>query len=140
MTAAPVSERLRAAMNAHDIDAFVSCFTADYRSEQPAHPDRAFTGRDQVKTNWSAIFQEVPDVRGELLRAVASGGEEWGEWRIAGTRRDGSRMEMRGVIVNGIRGDQIGWARLYLELLEEGGAGIATAVDRITGVRGPGRQ
>ncbi len=140
MTATPVSERLRAAMNAHDIDAFVSCFTADYRSVQPAHPDRAFTGRDQVKTNWSAIFEEVPDVRGELVRTVASDGEEWGEWRIWGTRRDGSRMEMRGVIVAGIRGDQIAWARLYLELLEEGGAGIATAVDRITGERGPGSQ
>ncbi len=93
-----------------------------------------------MKTNWSAIFEEVPDVRGELVRTVASDGEEWGEWRIWGTRRDGPRMEMRGVIAAGIRGDQIAWARLYLELLEESGAGIATAVDRITGKRGPGSQ
>ena len=80
--ATPVSDRLREAMNGHDIDAFVGCFTPDYRSEQPAHPDRAFGGRDQVRTNWSAIFREIPDVRGELVRSAASEGEEWGEWTI----------------------------------------------------------
>jgi hypothetical protein len=133
MPTAPVSERLRAAMNAHDIDGFVACFVPDYLSEQPAHPDRAFRGHDQVRTNWAAIFEEVPDVQGELIRAVACDGEEWGEWRIFGTRRDGSPMEMRGVIINGIREDRIAWARLYLELVEEGGAGIDAAVSRITG-------
>lgn len=61
--ATTVSDRLRAAMSDHDIDAFVGCFTPDYRSEQPAHPDRAFSGRDQVRTNWSAIFREIPDVQ-----------------------------------------------------------------------------
>lgn len=132
MAIAPVSERLREAMNTHDIEAFLACFTPDYRSEQPAHPDRAFGGPEQVRTNWSAIFRDVPDVQGELVRAVASGGEEWGEWRISGNRRDGSRMQMRGVIINGIRDDRIAWARLYLELVEEGGAGIQAAVDRIT--------
>ena len=130
--ATPVSDRLRDAMNDHDIDAFVGCFTPDYRSEQPAHPDRAFGGRDQVRTNWSAIFREIADVRGELVRSAASDGEEWGEWTISGTRRDGSRMEMRGVIINGIREGRIAWARLYLELLEEGGAGIDAAINRVT--------
>ena len=38
--ATPVSDRLRDAMNGHDIDAFVGCFTPDYRSVQPAHPER----------------------------------------------------------------------------------------------------
>jgi hypothetical protein len=62
LMATPVSDRLREAMNDHDIDAFVGCFTPDYRSEQPAHPDRAFGGRDQGRTNWSAIFREIPYV------------------------------------------------------------------------------
>lgn len=132
MARAAISERLRSAMNAHDIDSFVACFAYDYRSEQPAHPDRAFGGRDQVRTNWSTIFREVPDVQGELIRSFVSDGEEWAEWRIHGTRQDGSRMEMRGVIINGIRNDHIAWARLYLELVEESGAGIDAAVHRIT--------
>ena len=42
-----VAERLHAAMNARDIDAFVACFDEDYESEQPAHPDRAFRGRER---------------------------------------------------------------------------------------------
>ena len=133
MAGAPVSERLRAAMNAHDIDRFVDCFAADFQSEQPAHPDRSFSGREQVRDNWSAIFADVPDVQGELLRTAASDGEEWGEWWIHGTRQDGSALELRGVVVHGIEDDHIAWARLYLELVEQGGAGISAAVDRITG-------
>ena len=35
-----VIERLREAMNRHDPDAMVECFDPDYRSEQPAHPNR----------------------------------------------------------------------------------------------------
>jgi ketosteroid isomerase-like protein len=132
MVGVPVAERLLRAMNAHDIEAFVECFAPDYMSEQPAHPDRAFSGRDQVRTNWSAIFRDVPDLRGELLRTSTSDGEEWGEWRIDGTRRDGSPMEMRGVIINGIREGRIAWARLYLELVEDRGAGITAAVEEIT--------
>ena len=52
MMGAPVAERLLRAMNAHDIEGFVECFAPGYESEQPAHPDRAFSGRDQVHTNW----------------------------------------------------------------------------------------
>ena len=132
MVAESVAERLLRAMNAHDIEAFVECFAPGYKSEQPAHPDRAFSGRDQVHTNWSSIFRDVPDLRGELLHTSSSDEEEWSEWRIQGTRRDGSLMEMRGVIINGVRDGRIAWARLYLELLEEGGAGITMAVEDIT--------
>ena len=31
-----VAERLEAALNAHDIDAFVACYAEAYQSEQPA--------------------------------------------------------------------------------------------------------
>ena len=40
--------RLDAAMNRHDLAAFVACFDPDYESEQPAHPDRRFRGVAQV--------------------------------------------------------------------------------------------
>jgi len=60
-----VAAALVEAMNAHDIDAFVSLFAPDYDSRQPAHPDRAFVGRDQVRANWSAMFAGIPDFRAE---------------------------------------------------------------------------
>ena len=68
-----VVQRLNAAMNAHDLETFLACFADEYESEQPAHPDRAFRGRQQVRSNWSAIFDAVPDFRSQLLRSMADG-------------------------------------------------------------------
>ena len=49
-----VVDRLAAAVNAHDLDAVAGLIHPDYRSEQPAHPGRAFTGRAQMLANWDA--------------------------------------------------------------------------------------
>jgi ketosteroid isomerase-like protein len=125
--------RLNAAMNAHDIEAFLACFRSDYRSGQPAHPDRAFDGRQQVQRNWSAVFAGVPDFRSELLRSAVDGDTIWSEWHWRGTQSDGSQLEMAGVIVCRVRDGQIAWARLYMELVEQAGAGIESAVRRMTG-------
>jgi ketosteroid isomerase-like protein len=128
-------ERLDAALNAHDIEALLALFAEDYASEQPAHPDRAFGGRDQVRENWSSIFAGVPDFRSELIRAAAEGDTVWSEWRWEGTQADGDRLEMAGVIVMGERDGRVAWARLYVEPLEREGAGIDAAVRRMTGER-----
>jgi ketosteroid isomerase-like protein len=72
-----VLERMDRALNAHDIDAFVNLFTPDYRSEKPAHPDREFGGREQVRENWGGTFQEVPDFQAAPLRSTVSGDVVW---------------------------------------------------------------
>ena len=128
-----VLERLNAAMNAHDLEAFVACFQDDYESEQPAHPDRAFQGREHVRSNWSAIFDGVPDFRSELLGSTADGDSIWSEWQWQGTQSDGTLLDMVGVIVCGVSEDRISWARLYIEPVEQAGAGIESAVRRMTG-------
>jgi len=128
-----VMERLSAAMNAHDVDAFVACFHDDYESEQPAHPGRAFRGSEQVRSNWSAVFEGVPDFRAELLRSVADGDTVWSEWHWHGTQATGTPLDMVGVFVCGIREGRISWARLYMEPVEHAGAGIESAVRRMTG-------
>src|SRR5215203_4548022 len=110
--------RLHTAMNAHDLEAFVACFDEDYESAQPAHPDRAFRGREQVRENWSAIFRGVPDFRSELIRVAAEDGTVWSEWHWQGTQTIGGRLEMAGVIVFGIREGRVAWARLYVEPVE----------------------
>jgi uncharacterized protein (TIGR02246 family) len=124
--------RLHAAMNAHDLEAFVACFAEDYDSVQPAHPDRAFRGREQVRANWSAVFSGVPDFHAELIRVTAVGDMAWTEWRWEGTQTDGGRLDMAGVIVFGVRDDRVAWARLYVEPVEEAGAGIDAAVREMT--------
>jgi ketosteroid isomerase-like protein len=128
-----VVERLQVAMNAHDIDAFVACFDEGYDSKQPAHPDRGFRGREQVRENWSAIFEGVTDFRSELVRAEGSGEVEWSEWRWKGTQPDGTPLDMAGVIICGVRDARVIWARLYVEPVEHGGAGIDAAVREMAG-------
>jgi ketosteroid isomerase-like protein len=127
-----VSQRLAQAMNAHHLEAQLACFDDDYRSEQPAHPARTFTGRAQVRQNWSKLFESIPDFQAELLR-LAVGNEEWAEWIWQGTKEDGTPLEERGVSIFGIRDGRIAWARLYLEETEREGAGITDTVRRMTG-------
>ena len=123
---------LAGAMNAHDIEAFVSLFAEDYDSRQPAHPDRAFRGREQVHANWSAVFAGVPDFRADLIASAAEGETVWTEWHWHGTRTDGGRLEIAGVIVMGVRDGAVAWARLYVEPVEAG-EGIDAAVREMSG-------
>jgi limonene-1,2-epoxide hydrolase len=130
-----VIERLVAAMNAHDLDTAAGFFHEDYRSEQPAHPGRAFVGRAQMRANWEAMFAGVPDFRAEICRSVQDGDTTWTEWRWSGTRSDGQAFEMRGVTLFEITGDQIVAGRLYMEETERKVAGIEQAVEALSGRR-----
>jgi ketosteroid isomerase-like protein len=122
---AEMMNRLLAALNAHDLDAFVECFASDYRSDQPAHPDRAFSGREKVRENWTSVFAGIPDISAELVvSATAEPAVEIGEWRWRGTHTDGAPFAMRGVTVMGVVDEHIAWGRLYMEAVEEDGADI----------------
>lgn len=123
-----VAQRLMRATNAHDLDAMVTCFSSDYRSEFPNHPDRAFTGTEQVRRNWSSIFVGVPDIVATIQHSVIDGDTVWAEMEMRGTRPDGLPHLVRGPIIWGVAGDRIAWARLYLEPVDEHGAGSDAAV------------
>jgi ketosteroid isomerase-like protein len=131
--ATTVVERLRAATNAHDLDAIVDCFAETYRNETPAHPARGFSGRAQVRSNWQQIMAAVPDVTAEVVRVTADDDVIWSEWEMRGTRRDGHPHMMRGVIIFGVADDRATWARFYLEPVDEGADGADAAVQRIVG-------
>jgi limonene-1,2-epoxide hydrolase len=130
-----VIDRLVVAMNAHDLDAAAGFFHADYRSEQPAHPGRAFVGRAQMRANWEAMFAGVPDFRAEICRSVQDGDTTWTEWRWSGTRSDGQAFGMRGVTLFEITDDQIVAGRLYLEEVERDAVGIEQTVKALSGHR-----
>jgi limonene-1,2-epoxide hydrolase len=128
-----IVESLLEAMNRHDLDAMVACFQEDYRSEQPLYPDRHFLGREQVRKNWGLMFDEVPDLKADLLRSATSDDEVWTEWRMHGAKPDGSAFEYRGIGIWGIDGDRIAWARLYFEQVQAGDGGIDESVQRLVG-------
>src|SRR2546423_3894561 len=91
------------AQNAHNIEALVACFAPDYSSEQPAHPDRVFTGNAQVRKNWSSIFASVPDFRAELHDSAVHDDTAWGEFEWRGRGGDGSAGAPRGGIIRAVR-------------------------------------
>ena len=122
-----VIEQLQQAMNQHDLDALLACFDPDYDSTFPAHPDRAFQGPAQVREIWSHIFSTLPNLEAVLLRSAVAGDTVWAEWEWRATHTNGALYLMRGVTIQGVRGGQIGWARLYMEPVREG-AGIDAAV------------
>ena len=123
-----VVKRLREAMNRHDPEAMLECFDPNYRSEQPAHPNRGFGGKDQVLKNWSAMFESFPDFEAELLRNSPDGDVVWSEWHWRATG-----LNMAGITVMRIKEDRILWARLYMEPVEEQGQDIDEAMQTITG-------
>lgn len=134
-----VALRLRDAMNAHDLEAFLACFHEDYESEQPVHPGRGFGGREQVRTNWSTIFSSVPDFAAELRSSCEEDGQEWSEWRWTGTRANGEALDMAGVIVAGVRDGRMTWGRLYIEPVEAVDESIDAAVSKMAGRPSEGR-
>jgi len=125
---ADLTEQLIAAMNRHDARAVAGLFAPDYRSEQPLHPNRGFGGSEQVLVNWTSVFEGVPDFCAERLAWSAAADTVWTEMRWKGTHRDGTPFLMQGVTVMGVDDDKIAWARLYMEPVEYGGAGIDAAV------------
>ena len=113
-----VNARLQRAMNAHDLEALVGCFDAEYLSDQPAHPNRAFRSPEGVRKHWSWFFENVPDFQAELVRTAIRGDTEWAEWRWHGTQRDGRPFDVRGVVITGVRNGRVMWARLCMESVE----------------------
>ncbi len=123
-------QRLEQAINHHDLEEFTNCFAPDYSSTFPAHPDRAFTGHEQMQKNWSQVFGAVPDLHATLLRHAVDGETVWAEWEWKGTRMDGVTFFHSGVTIQGVQQGRIAWARLYMEPVQEAGSGIDAAIQQ----------
>ncbi len=128
-----VIDRLTAAQNAHDVEAILACFREDYRSEQPLFPARTFHGIDQVRANWSALLDAIPDFHSEIVRSAVDGDTVFVEIHWTGSKADGTPLDERGVLILGIRDDRIAWGRLYADEVEREGADIDAVVRRMAG-------
>jgi ketosteroid isomerase-like protein len=125
--------RLTAAQNAHDLEGMLACFHEDYRSEQPQFPARTFQGIEQVRANWSALLDAMPDFQAEVLRSAVDDDVVFVEVHWTATKVDGTPLEERGVILMGIRDDRIAWGRLYIDEVEPESADIDSVVRHMTG-------
>lgn len=118
-------------MTAHDLTAAVDCFDDDYHDVTPNRPGQEFHGRTRVRQNFAALFEAVPDLRADLIGAVADGDTVWMEWRMHGTRLDGSRFDFAGVNLFGVRNDRFVWGRIYTHPVSDEGD-IESQVKRMT--------
>lgn len=107
-------ERQERALNAHDVDALADCFHEDLHSEDLAHTGHTIEGREQLRRTWELMLTDVPDLRAELRGTAVDGDTVWGEWRIYGTRRDGSILDLRGVAISKVQDGRIVSSRRYL--------------------------
>ena len=110
-----VVRRMERAMNAHDLDGFADCFTEDFRSVHPIHPERSFAGRERMRSNWAELFARVPDLVATVPQSVADGDQVWSEWEIGGTTVDGEQYLTRGVAILRLRRERIASVRFYLD-------------------------
>ena len=85
-----------------------------------------------MRKNWAAIFQYVPDFRAELCRSTVTGDEVWIELYGHGTRiQDGEQVEARGVMILGIRGEEITWSRVFTEPVHHRRSGLSDMVKEL---------
>src|SRR4051794_32763618 len=131
------AHRLCEATNSHDVERVVDCFTEGYVNENPTHPSRSFVGRDQVRRNWKQIFASVPDLEALVVRSHQVDDLCWSEWEMRGTRVDGSRHLLRGVMVFTVTvtvtvtGDRARGVRFYLEPVEHRDGDADAALEQI---------
>jgi ketosteroid isomerase-like protein len=128
-----VVDRLAAAQNAHDLEAMLACFHEDYSSEQPLFPARTFTGIEQVRANWSAVLDGIPDFHAEVLRSAVDDDTVFAEVHWTGTKANGTPLDERGVLILGIHDDRIAWGRLYVDEVEPEGDDIDKTVRHMAG-------
>ena len=126
-----VIERLRNAMNQHELKEFLACIDPAYRSDQPVHPNRGFDGRDQVEKNWTAIFEAMADFHAELLGTATDGNALWAEWHWTGTRAGDSPLDVRGVTIFACENGLIVSGRLYMQQVERDGERIDETVQHM---------
>lgn len=133
MTRPEFLTRLLEATNDHDVDGIVACFSDDYVNVTPCHPARGFTGRDQVRRNWTTILGAVPDLVAEISAFAEDGERIWSEWEMRGTRRDGAPHLVRGVLVFTVRDELATRLRFFLEPVDDASEDADHAVTRLTG-------
>ncbi|MGH9225818.1 MAG: nuclear transport factor 2 family protein [Acidimicrobiales bacterium] len=103
-----VVTRFVEAANRHDVDGIYAVMHPNFDSIQPCFPARNFTGGDQVRKNWRAIFEAEPGFRLTVLRSARSANTVWVELHGAG-----NASQVAGVFILGVEDDKIRWARVY---------------------------
>jgi ketosteroid isomerase-like protein len=99
------------ASNSHDIDRLIGLFTDDcvFAASVGDEPwGTRFEGRDRVRDAFVGVLESMPDTHwGDGRHHVISEDDGVSEWRLVGTRLDGSVLDVHGCDFITVRGDRI---------------------------------
>jgi len=99
------------AWNSHDVERLMGLFADDCVFEASAGTEahgQRFVGRDAVRGAFVAVLESMPDANwGDGRHFVIADDYGVSEWRLTGTRHDGSRADVHGCDFLTIRDDKI---------------------------------
>ena len=104
------------AFNRHDADALMGFMTDDCVFEASAGPDvcgASYVGKQAVRAAFSDVWKTFPDAQWRSPRHFVCGDRGVSEWTFAGTRADGSRVEVNGCDVFTFRDGKIAVKNSY---------------------------
>jgi hypothetical protein len=67
-----VIDRLLAALNAHDIDAFLDCYADDATIEN-GYDEVMARGHDDLRSKYGGMFEQLPDIRVQAVTRTEVG-------------------------------------------------------------------
>ena len=79
------------AWNARNVEKILTLFTEDGVWE--ASWGQQYAGKDEIRRGLAQLFGNVPDVRFVGAKRFASGDNVVSEWRVVGTRPDGTKID-----------------------------------------------
>lgn len=104
------------AWNRHDVDALMRFMTDDCVFEASAGPEvcgASHRGREAVRAAFSDVWTAFPDAQWRDPHHFVCGDRGVSEWTFAGTRADGSRVEVHGCDVFTFREGKIAVKNSY---------------------------
>jgi ketosteroid isomerase-like protein len=87
------------AWNRHDIDALMSFMTEECVFEASGGPEECgtrYVGWNAVRAGYADVWSVFPDAHWSGARHFIAGDRGVSEWTFAGTRADGTRVEVNG--------------------------------------------
>ncbi len=98
------------AFNRHDADALMRFLTDDCVFDASAGAEACgtrYVGKEAVQAGFTEVWATYPDARWHSPRHFVCGDRGVSEWTFAGTRADGSRVEVNGCDVFTFRDGRI---------------------------------
>ena len=111
-----IIDRFNDAFNSHDVDAIMAMMTHDcvFDDTRPVPDGTLYSGAENVRARWNALFARSPDARFETEEIFACADRCVVRW-VYHWIRDGKAGHVRGVDVFRVRDGKVSEKRSYVK-------------------------